>query len=480
MRIAEVLPGEHTVRFAGTTRSMSPWAAYTKGNRFFAENVREALGEPGQWYLDRPRGELIYIPREGEKPETTTVIAPRLPRLVTLQGVHHLVFRGLTFAHDNWTLGPRGQSFPQAEVNLGAAVSAAAVRNVTFEHCAVRHVGGYAIVFGRGCRDNLIDGCELVDLGGGGVMIGGAKEAGKQSWNAAPKSLDEAASHNTVRRCLIAHGGRLHPAAVGIWIGHSPYNRIEHNDIFDFYYTAISVGWVWGYAPSMAHDNDIGFNHVHTIGQRVLSDMGGIYTLGISPGTRIHDNCFHDIDAFDYGGWGLYTDEGSSNIVLENNVIYRTKTGGFHQHYGKDNVLRNNVFAFSKTDQLQRTRTELHTSFVFERNIVYWDGAGPLLGHNWADNHFQLDKNVYWNCAGHPVRFPGNLTLQQWQAERRQDRGSLVADPRFVDPQKYDFRLRDDSPARKLGIQSLDASKAGRGEPPVLTRDLPPVPAAFD
>ncbi len=55
-----------------------------------------------------------------------------------------------------------------------------------------------------------------------------------------------------------------------------------------------------------------------------------------------------------------------------------------------------------------------------------------------------------------------------------------MADPKFVDAAYHDFRLRDDSPARKLGIQSLDASQAGRGEPPVLTRDLPPVPRAFD
>ncbi len=481
MRIAEVNTAEHSVRFTGTTRGTSDWAAFRKGNRYFVESVREALSEPGQWYLDRPKGELIYIPREGEKPETTVVIAPRLPRLVSLEGdtaarrwVQHLAFRGLTFAHDNWTLPAAGQSFPQAEVNLGAALSAVWARNITFDRCAVRHVGGYAMAFGRGCRDNLVDRCELVDLGGGGVMIGAATATGKQSWIAAPREDEEIVSHHTIRRSLIAHGGRLHSAAVGVWIGHSPYNDIEHNDIFDFYYTGISVGWVWGYGPSLAHDNDIGFNQVHTLGQHVLSDMGGIYTLGVSPGTRVHDNCFHDIEAFDYGGWGLYTDEGSSGIMLENNVVYRTKTGGFHQHYGKENVVRNNVFAFAQQHQLQRTRSEPHTSFTFERNIVYWDGAGPLLGSNWADNHFTMRNNVYWNSGGHAVRFPGNLALGEWQARRDQDQGSLVADPRFVDAAKCDFRLRDDSPARKLGIQSLDASQAGRGEPPVLT----PRPAA--
>src|SRR5208282_5593265 len=120
-----------------------------------------------------------------------------------------------------------------------------------------------------------------------------------------------------------------------------------------------------------------------------------------------------DVQSFDYGGWGLYTDEGSTGIVMENNLVYRTKTGLFHQHYGKDNRIRN-IIAFSTQWQLQRSRPEQHLSFALERNIVYWT-QGPLLGGNWNDNNFQLDSNLYWNAAGNPVTFPGGLDFEAWK-----------------------------------------------------------------
>ena len=86
MRIAKIDPHEHTVRFTGHTLSTSGWAAMGKGNRYLVENVKEALSEPGQWYLDRPSGTLTYVPRPGETPERTVVVAPRLQRLVSFIG----------------------------------------------------------------------------------------------------------------------------------------------------------------------------------------------------------------------------------------------------------------------------------------------------------------------------------------------------------------------------------------------------------
>ena len=99
--------------------------AFPKGERFLVDNVREALGEPGQWYLDRASGELTYIPMPGEQPDKTEVVAPRLDRLLVVEGdpkerrwVEHVRLRGLTLAHANWVMPAGGQACGQAEVNL--------------------------------------------------------------------------------------------------------------------------------------------------------------------------------------------------------------------------------------------------------------------------------------------------------------------------------------------------------------------------
>jgi len=486
MRIRSVDAAEHRVVFSNPS-----WKVLASGHRYLVDNVREALRVPGQWYLDRPLGQLTYIPRVGEQPDQAEVIAPRLEQVLELRGdlasrrwIQHVRFRGLTFAHANWSLPIAGQDFPQAEIGLSAAIGAIGARDIVFERCAVRHVGGYGIAFGSGCRSNRLESCELVDLGAGGVKVGHAGTGTWDSVNRLSNDPEMHVSHHIVRNCLIAHGGRLHPAGVGIWIGQSSHNAIEHNEVFDFYQTGISVGWTWGYGRSDARDNDIAFNHVHKIGQGVMSDMGGIYTLGVQPGTIVRDNHVHDVWSFSYGGWGLYADEGSTGIIMERNLVHHTKTGGFFQHYGRENRIRNNIFADAAEFQLEGTDPEPHISFYFERNIVYWDNNSPLMGgcHSApspCDINFKLDRNTYWNAAGKAPIFPGNLGLDQWRRKSGQDEHSLVADPLFVDPRNSDFRLGANSPALQTGFQPFDAREAGRQEPPVLNRDLPGVPAGF-
>ena len=256
----------------------------------------------------------------------------------------------------------------------------------------------------------------------------------------------------------IHHLGLVYAAGVGIWVLQSGRNQIIHNDVHDLYYTAISVGWTWGYRSNQSKGNLIAFNHLHAIGKNMLSDMGGIYTLGVQPGTIIQNNLIHDVSSFTYGGWGIYLDEGSSDILVEDNVVYGCKSAGFHQHYGRENILRNNIFAFNREHELMRTRGEPHVSFTLENNIVYFD-QGDLLGANWTDGSYITQDNLYYDRRGADIRF-ADRSFSEWK-ESGQDRGSIIADPLFINAGKFDFRLRPESPALKMGFHQIDLTTVG-------------------
>ncbi len=434
---------------------MKPWNPVNSKSRYLLENFRGALDAPGEWFLERT-GYLYYIPGKGETPSNTTFHIPVLNEFVVIRGeagekemVGNIRFENLVFGVAGYLTPSDGNEPAQAAAPVGAVITADYARDIAFENCEVAHTGTYAFWFRRACSNCTVTGCYMYDLGAGGIKIGETVIRPDES---------EITSHITVDNNIIRDAGHVFPCAVGVIIFNACDNKITHNEIADLRYTGISVGWVWGYAHSPSKRNEIRYNHIHHLGWGELCDMGGVYTLGASEGTVVSDNHIHHVYSFDYGGWGLYTDEGSYGITMENNLVYMCKNSGFHQHYGKENIIRNNIFAFNLRSQLQATRIEDHRSLSFMNNIVYFD-RGTLLSSNWHKFSLLTDYNLYWDTRKKEPDFAGQ-TFDTWKKSGK-DIHSVIADPMFVNARAFDFRFNNTRAIRKIRFMPFDYSKAG-------------------
>ena len=471
--------------------------------RYYLDNVVENLGEvAGEWYLDST-GELVgasgphvlYVPVPDTDIDDLDIRMPIADAFVVLDGtaeapVREVRFEGVHFVEADFASVPAAvppfgvREDPQlspasrfaADVQAASTVPAALqfrfARSCAMIGGAVERVGGYGVGLAAGSRGNLVSGVHFADLGAGAVRSGGGIDALGADYNQA----------NEVSDCLIERGGQVYPNAVAVLFQHGSHNVIAHNEIRDFRYTGISVGWMWDYLHSPSEGNRIEGNHIHDLGKGLLNDMGGIYLLGISPGTVVRRNRIHDVECANYGGWGIYLDEGSSHVVIEQNIVYDVSSQAYHQHYGREVIIRDNVWAFGGNGQVSITRPETHVSFTFHRNIVVGDGMPAFIGYpDHRDiRNFGIDSdlNLFWDAtpiagatraanAARETLGDGRVGFEivemldeEW-ARLGHDLHSVTADPLFVDIAARDFGVHDESPALTLGIRVPDVSDAG-------------------
>ena len=331
----------------------APWAFLNFGvdQRFYIENIPTALDAPGEWIWDGTN--VRYLATAADAGQTVKFEMPMLERLVVIQGVEKtttwvqdLQFQGLTFANTRQLTPDVGFIDRQAAIDIGAAVEVDAARRIKFENCTFTRTGGYAVWFRNAVRDSRVDSSSMLDLGAGGVKIGLTTQS--------PDYL-AGTRRNVLHANQIKDTGKLFPGAVGVWIGQSFDNTVSNNLISNTTYTAISVGWAWQYGIATSGRNSIINNLLLNVGQGELSDVGGVYTLGDSPGTIISGNVIQQVrpyPGYGPGGWGLYNDQATTGVLMEKNIVVGTSNGGYLMHYGRDNTLRSNILAFGDRSEL--------------------------------------------------------------------------------------------------------------------------------
>lgn len=379
---------EYRSRFLITNKYDEPHNAANL--EYYLENIPEQFKNPGEWYLEKATGMLYYIPENEEQTEDNIcVYAPRFKRLVDVCGneeflVSNIHFKNLEFvcskgdyaSSADVTGKADGEVFgadAQSVANAYGAINFKNARNCSIKRCNINNLGVHGVSIESGCSDIKIEECNIFDMGAGGVRIFGGVYGCEPT--------DET-HHISVKNCSISYCGRRYAAGCGILASHTYSCEFSGNEISYLDYSGISVGWVWGYANSITHDNLIHNNHIHHIGMGNLSDMGGIYLLGKQRGTVVSENHIHDVICSHYGGWGIYTDEGSSFITIERNKVYNTSSNCFHQHYGSDNVVRDNIFAYGGDAVIRCSIPENHSCLVMENNVFITEGKPIFATYN--------------------------------------------------------------------------------------------------
>ncbi len=423
------------------------------GDRFFVENARELLDEPGEWYLDADAGRLYLMPGEGFG-DDAEVVAPALERIIEViagedEAVGHLRFEGLTF---------RCTDYSPEDNNAGYAMGSDGVirlegaTDCKIVGCVFTGIGKYAVCVDGGGR-HLIRGNEIGQSASGGVLLLGS--AGNEI------------SNNHIHDCGLVY---KHIGGVAMQGEGTDDNLVAHNDIHNMTRYGITM-------KNAGLRNIIEFNRVMRTNLETY-DTGAIeVTQGGGTRERRSDSIIRNNivgDAVGYssnfeephlGAWGIYLDSYASGYTVTSNICYRSPLGGIMFQGGHGNVVTNNIFVEGARREMSLSNfRDGFADNVLERNVFYYTNPEALLisGGTLTPEVISVDRNVYY-CPGldEPlVRARGIATWAEWTALGF-DANSVFADPLFVDPENDDYTLAPGSPAFALGFEPIDIGRIG-------------------
>ncbi len=468
---------------------LPPWFMHVplrETSRYYVENILEELSQPGEWCVDTKEGILYFWPPDGVL-EDGDVVMPLVDCLVRFRDVQWVNLADLTFTqtttgddyHRNRLEG-YGAMFPQQGLSYcGEAVHWRGTQHCSIESCHFDQVGGNAIYLERDNYRNLIRGNHIEYSGMNAIVLIGDRPFHPM--------------FNEVVDNHIHHAGVILNYVAGVFLGASDGNLIAHNFIHDMPHHAINLG------SNGLGRNFIEYNEIRRVCLEI-ADTGAINCWMDVPGPWIDAyaersghviryNLIADVPGCvvedgkivdDRTTRGIYLDDCTSNCFVFGNIIIRTGSG-LMVHGGKHNVIENNII-FDCLDAVHgddwpparpgnAAIRGMYRGNRFLHNIFYSSlpDAMPYSFYAWTENVMErCDDNVFYIPHTSEYRVPGvaNGDWRQpnpyayWQ-KIGYDRGSVIADPGFINPESEDFRLKPDSPALNLGFQPIDIAKIG-------------------
>ena len=545
LRVSCVDTTNHVVYLTGdtATEQYHPDAhGFLPNHRYLIENVQDGLTQPGQWFLDRSVSPwtLTYLANPGEDASTDTVIVPQLPQLLVASGLQYVTFRGLTFEHDNYTMPATGYD---GSSDIVSSVSFQNSQNVAFDSDTIAHTSGAGIEFISCVKNskpwcvansasavtahNVIENSAFYDIAADAIRIGLSGNANDTN--------DNVPQFNTIENDVVEGYGRVYPGSKGIGQGEGHDNLYTHNDVYDGYKGAIKVCHCASSDanPPFTNNNIVSFNRVYDLFQGLMNDSGSIYfgVGNIDPpssgtGNKMLNNVVHDVndstalgDIDGYGGDGLYVDDYSGSVDIENNLVYRVSDNamsfsGPRAGPNQQSTVKNNTFAYARGSLINAYDPYAFTSvppsplfFVATGNIFYFDrtssssfyvqGGCAYAGPNTPYTNFQqFDGNLYWRTDGQFATDPQAFHVQQktdksnncggeslwtfynfagWQGIAEDVHG-VVENPGFKSPTypADDFSLPNGSPG--VGFAVFDTCEAGVLQDPAIHAAFNPEP----
>lgn len=390
-------------------------------------NVKEGMTQPGQWYLDRDAGRIVYRPLEDEDMTQALVVAPCVESLIQIQGtgesrVPGVAVRNLTLS--TTTTPCKAGGF--GANNYRGALQIGTCRDVEVTGVEITNTAGHGIKEWN--TQNLrVRDCHLHHLGAGGLRAGGAG--------------------GTIEGNRIHHIGLLYPSAIALSAGGPDKYLIRRNEIHDTPYSGMAIGGT---------ETVIEENLLYRCMQE-LHDGAAIYVSG-ARGNILRRNVVRDIVKIGegYGVSAYYLDEKCRDCVVERNVSLGVSRPT-HNHMTLGCTVRDNVFV-----------TDGDMDLSFARSS----------GFRVVGNTLQLNGKLNVGDPDAIAEWSGNLIVQTGEvapaigdampAVARTPRekpvyanAALLARPPVLDG-KHDG---DEWPSGGIGLNQLPDQRSARGAP---------------